>query len=66
MPIYKTESKSSYLSISKVKVKQFQKQPKKIQELDKKLQKEDKEYLRKLNVDYHSNEIVNKTIQKDF
>ena len=40
MPTGKTESKSAYLSISKAKAKQFQKQPKKIQESDEKLQEE--------------------------
>ena len=30
------------------------------------MQEEDKEYLKKLNVDYHSNKVVIKTIQKDF
>ena len=42
MPTYQTESKSAYLSISKEKVKQFQRQPMKIQESDEKLQEEDK------------------------
>ena len=40
-----TELKSAYLFISKTKVMQFQKQPKKIQKTDEKLQEEDKEYL---------------------
>ena len=31
----------------------------------KNLQEEDKEYLRKQNVDYHSDGVVNKTIVKD-
>ena len=52
-----------YLSISKAK--QFQKQPKKIQESDKNLQEDDKEYLRKQNVDLHSDGVVNKIISKD-
>ena len=29
------------------------------------MQEEDKEYLRKQNVDHHSDEVVNKTIEKD-
>ena len=64
MPTGKTESKSAYLSISKAKAKQFQKQPKKIQESDEKLQEEDKEYLIKQNVDHHSDALSNKTIEK--
>ena len=62
-----TELKPAYLSISKakVKVKQFQRQPKKIQESDEILQEEDKEYLIIQNVDHHSDAVVNKTIKKD-
>ena len=60
-----TESKSAYLSISKAKTKQFQRQLEKIHESDEKLQEEDKEYLRKQNVDHHSYWVVNKTIEKD-
>ena len=57
MPKNQTESKSTYLSISKVKAKQFQKQPKKIKESDEKLQEKDKEYLIKQNV-YHNSDAV--------
>ena len=64
MPTDQTEPKSAYLSISKAKAKQFQRQPKKIQKSDENLQEEAKEYLRK-NVDHHSNGVVNKTISKD-
>ena len=59
MPTGKTESKSAYLSISKAKGKQFQKQPKKIQESDEKLQEENKEYLIKHNFDHHSDAVAN-------
>ena len=45
-----TESKSAYLSISKAKVIQFQRQPKKIQESDKNMQEEGKIF-EKTNVD---------------
>ena len=65
MPKDQTESKSAYLSISKAKAKQFQKQPKRIQESDEKLLEEDKEYLIKQNVDHHSDAVSNKTIEKD-
>ena len=65
MPKDQTESKSAYLSISKAKAKQFQKQPKKIQESDEKLQEEDKEYLIKQNFDHHSDVVSNKIIKKD-
>ena len=41
-----TELKLAYVSISKAKAMQFQRQPKKIQESDKILKEEDKEYLR--------------------
>ena len=44
---------------------QFQRQPNKIEESNEKLQEEDKEYLRKQNVDYHSDAVVNKTKEKD-
>ena len=60
-----TESKSTNLSISKAKAKQFQRQQKKIQESDEKLQEKDKEYLRKQNVDHHSEGVVNKTKKND-
>ena len=39
MATYQTESKYAYLSISKEKVKQFQRQPKEIQESDENLKK---------------------------
>ena len=59
---FKIKSKSTYLSISKAKAKQFHRQSKKIYESDEKLQEEDKEYLK--NVDHHSNAVANKTIEK--
>ena len=65
MPKDQIESKSAYLYISKAKVKQFQRQPKKIQEPDEKLQEEDKENLIKQNVDHHSDAVSNKIIEKD-
>ena len=65
MPKDQTKSKSAYLSKSKAKAKQFQRQPKKIQESDEKLQEEDREYLIKQNVDRHSDSVSNKTIEKN-
>ena len=64
MPTDQTDPKSAYLFISKAKAKQFQKQPKKIQESVEKLQEEDKKYLIKQNVDHHFDAIANKTIEK--
>ena len=45
-----------------MKVKQFQRQPKKIHKLDENLQEEDIEYLRKQNVDLLTEGVVNKMI----
>ena len=47
-----------------MKAKQLQRQPKKICESGEKLKEEDKKYLRKLNFAYHSDEVVNKTIEQ--
>ena len=64
MPKDQTESKYAYLSKSKAKAKQFQRQPKKIQESDEKLQEEDKEYLIKQNVDHRSDAVSKKNFWK--
>ena len=64
MPTIQTESKSAYLSISKAKVKQFQRQPMKIQLSDVKLQEDYKEYLGKQNFDHNFDTVANKTIKK--
>ena len=54
-----------YLFISKVKVKQFQRQPKKIQETNEKFQEEEKKYLRKQHIYLFIDLVVNKIIEKD-
>ena len=45
--------------------KQFQRQPKKIQETNENLQEEDKKYLINQNVDLFTDWVVNKIIEKD-
>ena len=48
-----------------MKAKEFQRQPKKIQETNENLQEEDKKYLRKQIVDLLTDGVVNKIIEKD-